>query len=231
MTRRRWIADEHSGDSAALTGANAAHLARVLRARVGQEFDVALGDRVRRASVSSVSEDRVEFALGDEVAASQAVPITLYLAVFKFDRFEWAVEKCTELGVARMVPVIARRTERHLASAAGKRVERWRRIAREAAQQSRRAAVPLIGDPAPLKKAVADASGLRIVLAETEKRKMLRDFAEEQGMTLAIGPEGGWTEDELAIFDAAGWQRASLGETILRAETAAMAAVAIVAIG
>ena len=142
MTRRRWIADEFSGDRAALTGAHAAHLSRTLRARVGQQFEVACGDQVRRATVSSVQDERVEFTLGEDVAARKPVPITLLLAVFKFDRMEWAIEKCTELNVNTIVPVIARRTEKHLALAAGKRVERWRRIAREAAEQSRRTAPP-----------------------------------------------------------------------------------------
>ncbi len=230
MTRRRWIADEHSGDTAALTGSNAAHLARVLRARVGQQFDISLGNRVRQGSITSVAEDRVEFALGDELAAASVVPIALYLAIFKFDRLEWAVEKCTELGVAKIVPLIARRTEPHLAAAAGKRVERWRRIALEAAQQSRRAAPPEIIDPLKLKQAL-QVTGDRIVLAETESQIMLGDLLEgkQEGgeVALAIGPEGGWTDDELTLFEGSSWKRASLGPTILRAETAAIAAVAI----
>ena len=119
MTRRRWIADEVTNDRAALTGAHAAHLSRTLRARVGQEFEVVCGDKVRRATVASVSDERVEFALGEEVAASAAAPITLLLAVFKFDRMEWAIEKCTELNVTSIVPVIARRTEKHLAHSRG----------------------------------------------------------------------------------------------------------------
>ena len=142
MTRRRWIADEVAGDRAALMGEHAAHLSRTLRVRVGQEFEVACGESVRRGIVASVSEDRVEFALGEEVSAVASTPITLLLAVFKFDRMEWAIEKCTELNVTSIVPVIARRTEKHLALAAEKRVERWRRIAREASEQSRRTAAP-----------------------------------------------------------------------------------------
>ncbi len=156
MTRRRWIADEYSAQSAALTGANAAHLARTLRARVGQQFDVACGEHVFRATVSSVGDERVEFALGDEaLSGSEVVPVTLLLAVFKFDRMEWAIEKCTELNVTSIVPVIARRTEKHLAQAAEKRVERWRRIAHEAAQQSRRLAAPEIASPRKLADALA----------------------------------------------------------------------------
>lgn len=228
MTRRRWIANEHTGDTAALTGSNATHLARVLRARVGQQFDVSLGDRIRRGTITSVAEDRVEFALGEDLPAAPVAPISLYLAVFKFDRFEWAIEKCTELGVARIVPVLARRTEAHVAAAAGKRVERWRRIALEAAQQSRRVAPPEIADPIKL-KAVLEVTGQKIVLAENEEETMLRDLVlrDSTEISLAVGPEGGWRDEELALFDSAGWQRASLGSTILRAETAAIAALAL----
>ncbi len=158
MTRRRWIADEFSADRAALTGAHAAHLSRTLRARVGQEFEVACGERVRRATVAIVNDDRVEFTLGEEVTASAVVPITLLLAIFKFDRMEWAIEKCTELNVTTIIPVVARRTEKHLAVAAAKRVERWRRIAREAAEQSRRASPPEISDPMKLAEALASGA-------------------------------------------------------------------------
>lgn len=231
MTRRRWIADEHSGDTAALTGRHAAHLARVLRARVGQHFDISLGDRVRRGTITSVAEDRVGFSLGEDVPAAVITPITLYLAVFKFDRFEWAVEKCTELGVARIVPMIARRTESHLASSASKRAERWRRIALEAAQQSRQLSPPGIAEPIKVRQAIEAQSGLRVVLAENEHEITLRELIEgrEEPAALAIGPEGGWTDEELLLFDTAGWLRASLGPTILRAETAAIAAVSLTA--
>ena len=107
------------------------------------------------ATVASVNDDRVEFTLGDEVAACAVVPITLLLAIFKFDRMEWAIEKCTELNVTTIIPVVARRTEKHLAVAAAKRVERWRRIAREAAEQSRRASPPEISEPVKLADALA----------------------------------------------------------------------------
>ena len=231
MTRRRWIADEFSGDRAALLGAHAAHLSRTLRARVGQEFEVACGDRVRRATVVSVADDRVEFALGEEVATSRVVPVTLLLAVFKFDRMEWAIEKCTELNVTAIVPVIARRTEKHLALAADKRVERWRRIALEASEQSRSTAPPEIASPMKLGEALKMEAGLRIVLAETEKEAGLSDVLRSQGevasLALAVGPEGGWAENELRAFEDARWVAASLGETILRAETAAITALAI----
>src|ERR1700678_3637390 len=135
MTPRRFIADEVSGDRAALLGEHADHLVRVLRARAGQEFDIATGDVVRRGRVISTRNDRVDFDLGEEISARTIAQITLLLAVFKFDRMEWAIEKCTELGVSRIVPVMARRTDAHLAAASMKRVERWQRIALQAAEQ------------------------------------------------------------------------------------------------
>ncbi len=142
MTRRRWIADEVSGNRAALVGSHADHLAQVLRGRVGQEFDIATAENVRRGRIASIADGRVEFELGEIVPAVAMPKLTLLLSIFKFDRMEWAIEKCVELGAARIVPVIAQRTEAHLATAAAKRVERWQRIARQASEQSRRAVAP-----------------------------------------------------------------------------------------
>jgi 16S rRNA (uracil1498-N3)-methyltransferase len=233
MTRRRWIADEVSGGRASLVGEHADHLVRVLRARLGQEFDIATGEAVRRGRIVSIGDGRVEFDLGEELSVTSAIQITLLLAIYKFDRMEWAIEKCTELGVARIIPVIARRTDSHLAAASGKRAERWRRIAGQAAEQSRRASVPEISEPLKLADAMNGAAALRIVLAESEDQTLLRDIAKPEaasgGVALAVGPEGGWTEDELQSFQRAGWISASLGNTILRAETAAIAATALVA--
>jgi 16S rRNA (uracil1498-N3)-methyltransferase len=229
MTRRRWIADEVSGNRAALTGDHADHLVRVLRARVGQEFDIAAGSVVRRGRIANISPARVDFELGEVVPAGATANVTLLLAIFKFDRMEWAIEKCTELGVSRIVPVIARRTEAHLASASVKRVERWRRIALQASEQSRRTTPCEVAAPLKLPQATSLPGGLRIVLAETEKQTQLRDVLgpPESDVVLAIGPEGGWTEDELELFQKGAWIAASLGPTILRAETAAIAATAI----
>src|SRR5579864_9659864 len=157
MTRRRWIADEVSDNHAALTGDHADHLIRVLRARVGQEFDIATGVVVRRGRIVSIAATRVEFELGEAVPAASTVNVTLLLAIFKFDRMEWAIEKCTELGVARIVPVIARRTDAHLVAASANRADRWRRLAVQASEQSRRTTPPEIAPPVKLKEAVSFA--------------------------------------------------------------------------
>jgi len=231
MTRRRWIADEVSGNRAVLVGSHADHLAHVLRGRVGQEFDIATGQDVRRGRIIGIVDGRVEFELGEVVPALATPNLALILSIFKFDRMEWAIEKCVELGAARIVPVVAQRTGPHLAAAALKRVERWQRLARQASEQSRRAAPTEISQPVKLKDAVAAAGDTRIVLAEAEELVMLRDALRTSTppdeITLACGPEGGWTEAEMQMFREAGWIAASLGKTILRAETASIAATAI----
>jgi 16S rRNA (uracil1498-N3)-methyltransferase len=245
MTRRRWIAEHWDEATATLVGAQAEHLTRVLRAQPGVEADVVAGGRVFHSMVAAVSDGsdggvaEVRFNLLAEVEAEPAIPVTLVISTFKFDHMEWAIEKATELGVAAIVPVIARRTDKHLAQAAMKRVERWRRIAHEASQQSRRADVPAIADPMKLADRVkAESNAQRIVLAEQERSTTLRGFLEGvlaaagnevPDFEIAIGPEGGWAPEEEALFDANGWRAVSLGARILRAETAAIAALAVVA--
>ncbi|HTJ28890.1 MAG TPA: 16S rRNA (uracil(1498)-N(3))-methyltransferase [Acidobacteriaceae bacterium] len=237
MTRRRWIASHSTDTTATLTGSQAEHLARVLRAQPGAEADIVANSRVHRATIASVQPDAVEFTLHEEIAFDRALPITLVIAIFKFDRMEWAIEKATELGVATIVPVLARRTEKHLGQSAAKRVERWRRIAQEAAQQSRRSDIPHIEDPLPLLAWLQrEPSTARILLSEEERERSLRhclesalnkEQSELPSISCAIGPEGGWTSEELTLFQKHNWQSASLGPRILRAETAAIAAITI----
>jgi 16S rRNA (uracil1498-N3)-methyltransferase len=230
MTRRRWIADEVLGNRAALTGDHARHLAQVLRAHVGQEFDISSGVEVRSGKVLNVHPDRVEFELGEVIAQSEQAQITVAISIFKFDRMEWAIEKCSELGVTRIIPVIAGRTEKHLAAAVAKRVDRWWRLVHQAAEQSRRSSSPEIAEPINIKELFAVSRETKIVLSEVEQEVMLKDAIPygASSVLLAFGPEGGWTERELVGFRKAGWTSASLGNTILRAETAVIAALAIV---
>jgi 16S rRNA (uracil1498-N3)-methyltransferase len=240
MTRRRWIAERWDEATATLVGPQAEHMARVLRAEPGMQADVVAGGHVFHAEVAAVAPHEVRFNLIAELEADPALPITLVISVFKFDHMEWGIEKATELGVAAIAPVIARRTDKHLAQAAEKRVERWRRIAHEAAKQARRSDVPVIYEPEQLapRIRVPSTATTRIVLAEQERSTTLRAVVEESmeaaqnqmpTLELAFGPEGGWAPEEEALFDASGWRAASLGPRILRAETAAIAALAVVA--
>jgi 16S rRNA (uracil1498-N3)-methyltransferase len=231
MTRRRFIADTWTATTASLRGDQAVHLARVLRAEPGQIYEIVAGGFLHRGEIESVAEGEVRFTLHEQLESEGALPLHLLLAVFKFDHFEWAMEKATELGVERVTPLLARRTEKHLALAAGKRVERWRRIALEAAKQSRRVDVPAIDDPITLKAALELVSGgTRILLSETEQAVSLMAAlagSESPEVALAIGPEGGWAPEEMALFTGRGWTPVTLGPRILRAETAAIAAIAI----
>ena len=230
MTRRRWTADQVEGNRASLLGDHAAHLSRVLRAQVGQQYDIATPDGVREGRIISVEEDRVDFELGSLVPTRAAPSITLALAVFKFDRMEWAIEKATELGVATILPVIASRTEKHLSQAAAKRAERWRRLALQASEQSRRASPPEVADPVRFDQLLTETTPNRIVLAEAEQKTSLASLlsgGQDTPLILAIGPEGGWTPAELKSFTQHNWHGATLGLTILRAETAAIAALAV----
>jgi 16S rRNA (uracil1498-N3)-methyltransferase len=152
---------------------------------------------------------------------------------------EWTIEKATELGVNRIIPIVARRSEKHLVQAAQNRTERWRKIAREAAKQSRRSDIPAVEDPTPLKTAARrESEAIKLLLAEQERTTTLRAALEEAlkaaddeypGIRLATGPEGGWAAEEEALFDAEGWKPVSLGPRILRAETAAITALAVTA--
>ena len=241
MTRRRWIADDWDEHTASLKGEQAAHLIRVLRAQAGMECDMVAGDRVWRAVISGVSGDAVRFTLLSEVKADPALPVTVLLSIFKFDRMEWIIEKATELGAERFIPMTARRSEKHLAQAAPARVERWRRVAREAAKQSRRSDVPVVEDVVSLKSAVhirAAQPGLNLLLAEQERAKTLyavmqsalqQPTMERPAVNFAVGPEGGWTAEEESLFTSEGWESVSLGPRILRAETAGITAMALIA--
>jgi 16S rRNA (uracil1498-N3)-methyltransferase len=232
MTRRRWIADAWTSTTGTLTGEQAAHLARVLRATPGQMYDIVAGGFLYRGEIIRVEPAEVVFALHEELESDTALPLHLLLAVFKFDHMEWAIEKATELGVERITPVLARRTEKHLSQAAVKRAERWRRIALESSKQSRRTIIPIISEPSPLKPLLESTKeSVRILLSETEQNTSIASILSTTTgagtYALAIGPEGGWTAEEMELFSVHQWQPVTLGPRILRAETAAISAIAI----
>lgn len=229
--RRRFFIENFTGNHATMQGEAAHHLGRVLRAQPGQLYELSDGTKVWLGRIETVSRDSVEFSLVEEIAAHQPpLQTTLLLSVVKFDSFEWALEKATELGVSRIVPLAAARSEKALLAAAGKRAERWRKLLLEASQQSRRMQLPVLeAVAAPEAAFAANREGLGVFLSEAPDAKPLREVLrnrETKSAVLAIGPEGGWTEAEFAAARAAGFQGASLGRLILRTETAVVASLA-----
>jgi 16S rRNA (uracil1498-N3)-methyltransferase len=258
--RRRFFVDRFEGESATLRDEPAEHLGRVLRAEPGQLYELSDGERVwlarvERIAISKRGPSRIDFALVEPIeAAEPSLRIELLISIVKFDRFEWCLEKATELGVDEIVPLAAARTDKALISAAAKRHERWKRIILESAQQSRRLRSPVLHAALPPDKAFAESSAsLRVFLSERREANSLRRVLDQDSpsvaqallrvrlssqaeakapatptISLAVGPEGGWTNDEIASSAARGFLEASLGENILRTETAVIASLAVV---
>jgi 16S rRNA (uracil1498-N3)-methyltransferase len=229
--RRRFFVEKFDAQRALVLGDRAHHLGVVLRAQAGQLYELSDGARVYLGRIEKVSRDAVEFALLEELPAEESrLKVVLLLSVVKFDAFEWAIEKATELGVTEIVPVAAARSEKALVVAAEKRSERWRKIALEAAQQSRRVRLPVL-EPVARSEAAFAARGDRLGIFLSERaeaaplRIALRDQVASEAV-LAIGPEGGWTDEERELAVKAGFYEASLGRLILRTETAVIAALA-----
>jgi 16S rRNA (uracil1498-N3)-methyltransferase len=232
--RRRFFVDEVRNGQARIQGDDARHLTRVLRIEPGQRYEISDNSHVYLAEIETAHKELVIFQTLQklEPPAPQA-RLVLCAALVKFDHFEWMIEKATELGVAEIVPVETVRSERGLERAAHKRLERWRRIALEASQQSRRAFLPEVQAPAALSEVLALRASYKYALDEEPGGATLASAFpparhREDSIALLVGPEGGWTEEERAKFVAHEWTRVSLGPLILRAETAALAALAVV---
>jgi 16S rRNA (uracil1498-N3)-methyltransferase len=220
-----------------MEGDAAHHLGRVLRAQPGQLYELSDGLRVRLGRIESVGRDRVEFALLEELPGNEPkLVLTLLLAVVKFDSFEWAIEKAVELGVSTIVPLAAARSEKGLLAGAQKRSERWQKIIVEAAQQSRRVRLPQLRPLTLIEEVFSAASRAEpeefgIFLSERTDAAPLKAVVtgvKVPAVRLAIGPEGGWTDEECGAAGAAGFVSASLGGLILRTETAVVATLAAV---
>ena len=216
-----------------MEGEAAHHLGKVLRAQTGQQYELSDGENVYLAQIEKVSRDRVEFTLLEEIPSHQPkLSATLLLAVVKFDMFEWALEKATELGVATIIPLAAERSEKGLLAAASKRSERWQKLLLEASQQSRRTRVPVLETVTKPEPAfAASKSLLKLFLSEKPDAPHLRTLLtgkQSASVTFAIGPEGGWSDSEITSAQVAGFAPASLGKLILRTETAVVAALASV---
>jgi 16S rRNA (uracil1498-N3)-methyltransferase len=235
--RRRFFVDQVRSGHAEISGDDAKHLTRVLRVEAGQRYEISDNRNVYLAEIETARKEHVVFRTLEKLPAVEP-PVRLVLcgALIKFDHFEWMIEKATELGVTEIIPVIAERSEHGLERAAQKRIERWRRIALEASQQSRRAYLPEVHDPQSFEDVAGAAGpsaqykyvldeepgGVPLVAALPQERKP------EDTVAVLIGPEGGWTTAEREKFESNGWTRITMGSLILRAETAAITALAVV---
>jgi 16S rRNA (uracil1498-N3)-methyltransferase len=235
MALRRVFVEWIQGSSAGVSGARAHHLAHVARLRPGEPVEITDHRQLFLAKVKSAAGRQIEFEILEPLAAPpRPFPIVLQLSIFKFARLEWVIEKAAELGVRSIVPVAAALSERGLLAAAAKRRARWQKIAEEAAQQARRLSVPAVEQPVSFEGAVASAVGrLRLFLdsGSAPLRGLLDlapDLAPDTPVYLLVGPEGGWTDSERKLAGESGYQPAGLGSGILRAETAALAALSIV---
>ncbi len=229
--RRRFFVEQFDHRQAIMEGEAAHHLGRVLRAQVGQQYELSDGVEVWLCEIERVERDRLQFKLIEPLPACKpALQTVLLLAVVKFDAFEWALEKATELGVSEIVPLAAERSEKGLLAASAKRAERWQKILLEASQQSRRVQLPKLHSlTRPEGAFELDHSAVRVMLSESAEARPLKTVLGDKTSdtaTLAIGPEGGWTQSEFAAAGRCGFAEASLGKLILRTETAVVASLA-----
>jgi 16S rRNA (uracil1498-N3)-methyltransferase len=212
---------------AVLVGDEARHLARVMRCTVGDEVVVFDGSGTSwRARVASIGRDDVMLDMGEAVTASRLtrVPLTLAVALPKGERQKWLVEKLTELGVERLVPLA---TTRGVAEATPAAVERLSRGVIEACKQCGRDGLMQIGGPKGVAEVVGDAGSGAVLLVADRDGAPLQEIATAGNLVVAlVGPEGGFTTEELATIEAAGGRRVSLGPHVLRVETAAIALAA-----
>jgi 16S rRNA (uracil1498-N3)-methyltransferase len=231
MARRLFFVPEVRRDLAELSGDAAAHLVRVLRVEEGQQFEISDNRHRYLATVTTARKSSVVFTVTERLEDPPAIPeVTLLASLFKFDHFEWLLEKSAELNVARIIPVVAERSERGLDQAAVKRGERWERILLESCQQCRRAILPELLPLHRFREAIAVGAAHRVLLDEMRQGSPLIEMPWSRGQSVALllGPEGGWAERERDSALGAGWIAMSLSGNVLRAETAGIAALAIV---
>jgi len=234
LTRVHVATGLESGGVVELPAETASHIARVLRGRVGDALTVFSGDgREFGAEIATVRGSRVTVSLGAPRAVDRESPlaVTLVQCVPRGDRMDFVVQKATELGVARIVPVLSGRSVVRLDARQGiAKLAHWRAVAISACEQCGRNRLPTIDEPRPLLEYLGGAAGgddLRLVLEpDAERGVAAGGTPRSAAIAIAIGPEGGFEPDELEAFRVAGFLRVQLGPRVLRTETAAIAALA-----
>jgi 16S rRNA (uracil1498-N3)-methyltransferase len=221
------------GASVELRGDDYHHL-MVRRARKGEE--ITLRDEsgtVYRARITTIGEDRIIAEIrSTEASSAPPCQLTLCAAVLKNKNFDYLVQKAVEVGVSRIIPVITERTIVNTADREDRKVERWRRIAGEAAKQSLRHQVPEIDEPRSFSTVISDAESPVRIIAQPGAPRTFRQYLSGSdisgGVHLLVGPEGGFSPRELEMASAAGWESLHFGFTCLRGETAAVVLSSII---
>jgi 16S rRNA (uracil1498-N3)-methyltransferase len=246
MRRRFFASPDQIGDSTIMLSADESyHLARVLRMRPGDEAFVFDGDgREFRCKIAAITGDRARLEIIEALTNAVESPLSLTLAqsIAKAEKFDLIVQKATELGASRIVPLVSDRTEVRLsAEGAQKRLERWRRISLEALKQCGRRRLVHISAPLTLREFLNSGGGLELasgagfevaVLAFSEKGGLpigeaLAGASNKSAFVALIGPEGGWSSQELTLMERFGSKAVTLGPRLLRTETAAIVALAL----
>ncbi len=223
------------------------HLRDVLRLQSGEEVHVFDGaGREFHCAVESITRNAAELRVIAEVEPARAespLELTLAIALLKGEKFDLVIQKATELGVKRIVPVATERADVRLRNSedANRRVTRWRRIALESAKQSGRALVPEIAAPltfnslpmiSAVKEKKSSTSAARLMFSERQGRSLseaTNSFAGQPTEIVAlVGPEGGWADEEIGLAREGGWEIVTLGGRTLRAETAAIVVVTLI---
>ena len=236
---RRFYWPDITGKHITVTGQEAKHISRVLRMQEGDMLILFDGSGIDYyCTLTGNDADSISVAVVEKKESGKELPvqITLCQAVIKSDHLDYAIQKCTEAGVRAFVPFLSERcVKRPDAKSAGKLVERESRIAMEAAKQCGRSYVPKVGDIVTLEKAAEELqnkNGLNLVAYESEEHRTIKEALREQRcreIFLFVGPEGGFTREEVRLLEEAGAVSCSLGELIFRSETAGLAAAAMIA--
>lgn len=220
-----------AGQTLELESGPSHHLARVLRIQTGAAVVLFNGDGFDYpAQIVTVEKRAVTVALGEAVPAAAESPLTIELgvAISKGERMDFVVQKATELGVTRIVPLLTERVEVRLkGDREERRLEHWRGIAIAACEQSGRATIPQLSAPLPYAQWLAGCSAERRFVLHHRTDSALAGTARPASVALAIGPEGGLTAAEIAQAEAAGFEALQLGPRVLRTETAPLAALSI----
>ena len=239
MTRRRFHAPPsafnlHRG-SVTLATDEARYLREVLRLKVGDEVFVFNGEgKEFRSQVEESRRDTATLKVIDEVAPARPespLRLTLAVALLKGEKFDLVVQKATELGATRIVPVVTKLADVRLrdTSDAAKRVSRWQRIALEASKQSGRAVVPEVKTPVTFESLVRETGSSSAIMFSERDGQPLAEVRGEfpSPLTALVGSEGGWTDQEIKVARENGWRIITLGGRTLRAETAAITVAAL----